>query len=61
MVIGIMLILAGVLIAIYPPLLSIIVALLLIFIGSFLAISSYRFKKLKRKIPNSYFDFFIRY
>lgn len=61
MVIGIMLILAGVLIAIYPPLLSIIVALLLIFIGSFLSIASYRFKKLKRNIPTSYFDFFIRY
>ncbi len=61
MVIGIMFILAGVLIAIYPPLLSIIVALLLIFSGSLLIITSYRFKKLKRNIPNSYFDFFIRY
>ncbi|MGQ9693637.1 MAG: hypothetical protein ACUVWV_02710 [Thermodesulfobacteriota bacterium] len=61
MVIGIILVLAGVLIAIYPPLLSIIVALLLIFIGAFLIITSYRFKRLKRNIPNSYFDFFTRY
>lgn len=60
MVIGIALIFAGVLIAIYPPLLSLIVALLLIFSGSFLVLSSYRLKKLKRNFPNSYFDFFIR-
>lgn len=61
MILGIILILAGILIAIYPPLLSLIAAALLIFLGIFLIISAYRLKKLKRNVPNHFFDFFIRY
>ena len=61
MVFGIMLIVAGLMIALYPPLLSIIVATVLIFVGSFLAIMSYRFKKMDKHFSDPFADFFIRY
>jgi len=61
MIIGIIFIIAGILIAIYPPLLSLIVASLLIFVGlSFIAIS-YQYKKLSKRMENPYIDFLIRY
>jgi len=56
-----MLIFAGILIALYPPLLSIIVATLLIFIGSTLALVSYRFKKMNRHFDDPFTNFFIRF
>ena len=61
MFIGIALIAAGLLIAAYPPLLSIIVASLLIFIGITLTTISYRFKKMNKHVDNPYADFFIRF
>ncbi len=58
---GICLIIAGILIALYPPLLSIIVAGLLIFIGTTLTLISYRFKKMHKHASDPFTDFFIRF
>jgi hypothetical protein len=61
MIIGIIFIVAGILIAIYPPLLSLIVASIIIFAGiSFITIS-YHYKKLSKRFENPYVDFFIRF
>ena len=61
MVVGIILIVAGIMIALYPPLLSIIVASLLIFIGVTLTVISYRFKKMHKHFQDPFADFFIRF
>jgi Flp pilus assembly protein TadB len=61
MIVGICLIIAGLLIAFYPPLLSIIVAVLLIFIGSMLTLISYRFKKMNKHFSDPFADFFLRF
>jgi len=61
MIFGICLIIAGILIALYPPLLSIIVATILILIGIAFASISYRYKKMKRHFENPFMDFFIRF
>jgi Flp pilus assembly protein TadB len=61
MFIGIILILAGILIAAYPPLLSIIVATLLISIGISFVLISYRFKKMHKNFSDPFANFFFRY
>lgn len=61
MLLGIIFILAGILIAIYPPLLSFVVAGVLTFIGITLISISYHYKKLSKHIDNPFIDFFIRY
>ena len=61
MVVGIIFIIMGVLIAIYPALLSIIVAAFLIMVGVTLASMSYHFKKMQKEADNPFVDFFIRY
>lgn len=61
MIVGIFFIVAGILIALYPPLLSIIVASLLISIGVILTTISYRFKKMNRHFKDPFADFFIRF
>ena len=61
MLTGILFIIAGILIAIYPPLLSIIVAAILIFIGITLLGISYHYKKISRRFENPYVDFFLRF
>ena len=61
MVIGIILILAGLMIAAHPPLLAIIVAGLLIFVGITPAIVSYRFKKMHKNFDDPFTNFFIRF
>jgi Flp pilus assembly protein TadB len=61
MVFGISLIVAGVLIAIYPPLLSLIVASFFIIGGTFLVFLSYSYKKLARSSDDPAMKFFIRY
>jgi hypothetical protein len=61
MIVGICFIIAGMMIAFYPPLLSIIVAGLLIFIGIVLASISYRFKKMNKHVSDPFADFFIRF
>ena len=61
MIAGIFFIIAGILIALYPPLLSIIVATILIIIGiSFVSIS-YRYKKIKKTVEDPFMNFFIRF
>jgi len=61
MFLGIIFILAGILIAIYPQLLSIIVASGLIIIGISLLSISYRYKKMSKHFENPWMDFFIRF
>jgi len=61
MIVGILFLVSGVLIALYPPLLSLIVAGVLVFTGiSFISIS-YHYKKLSKRFENPYVDFFIRF
>ena len=62
MIVGIIFIIVGILIAVYPHLLAIIVAAFLIIIGITLAAMSYQFKKLnRREADNPFVDFFIRF
>ncbi len=60
MLFGIILILAGILIAAYPPLLSWIVAAVLFLAGFFLIFIGYQFRKADRKFGNSFIDFFFK-
>ncbi len=61
MAIGIIFIVVGILIALYPQLLSIIVASFLILIGVTLTSISYQFKKSQKDFNNPYMDFFIKF
>lgn len=58
---GIILIIGGVLIAIFPQLLSLIVAFFLIGIGIQIVLISYYYKKLSRHFDNPFIDFIIRF
>jgi Flp pilus assembly protein TadB len=60
MVLGTVLIFCGLMIAIYPPLLSIIVAVLLLILGSFIFVMSYRYKKMAKKYDDPFLDFFMK-
>ena len=60
MVLGIVLILAGILIAVYPPLLSLIVAFVLMFAGVFILYLGYSFKRASRHFNDPFIDFFFR-
>mgnify|MGYP000327143616 CR=1 FL=1 len=60
MVLGIVLIIAGLLIAIYPPLLSLIVASLLILAGIFFIYLGYYYKKISRTFDDPFMNFFFR-
>ncbi|MGA7799855.1 MAG: hypothetical protein WCC36_03510 [Gammaproteobacteria bacterium] len=57
---GIVLIVAGILIAIYPPLLSIVVATLLISVGVALAFIAHFNRKLRGHYDNPAVEFFFR-
>jgi drug/metabolite transporter (DMT)-like permease len=61
MVFGIALIVAGILIAVYPQLLSLIAASLLIFSGLFFVFLSYSYKKIARQSEDPMMKFFIRF
>ncbi len=61
MILGIIFICAGVLIAVYPPFLSIIVASVLILIGIGITSFSYRLKKTQRRSEDPFLDFFFRF
>jgi len=61
MAIGIIFIIVGILIAMYPALLSIIVAAFLIMIGIILASISYHYKKSQREADNPFVDFFMKF
>lgn len=53
-------IISGILIALYPPLLSLIVAVLLVLSGIVLVAVSYRYKKAAKRFDNPFLDFFMR-
>jgi len=61
MAFGIALIVGGILIALYPPLLSVIVAFFLISIGATFCVLSYRYKKMAQRSPDPFVDFFFRF
>jgi len=61
MLTGTLFIVAGILIAAYPQLLSIIVAMVLIFIGITLMTVGYHYKKMSKHFDNPYIDFFFRF
>ena len=60
MVLGIILIICGILIALYPPLLSLIVAGFLIFFGIMVFSISYNYKKTEKRFDDPFIDFFMR-
>ena len=60
MILGAILIICGIMIALYPPLLSLIVAGLFISVGAILAIIGYRYKKMSRKFEDPFLDFFMK-
>lgn len=60
MIVGIILIISGILIALYPPLLSLIVAVLLVLSGVVLMGVSYRYKKAEKRFDDPFLDFFMR-
>jgi len=60
-ILGFLFILAGILIVMYPPLLSLIVAVFLFSIGlSFISMHFY-YRKASRDFNNPFFNFFIRF
>ncbi len=59
MFLGIILIICGLLIAVYPPLLSMIVATLLIVLGVISLTIWYNFKKTARKFDDPFMGFFM--
>lgn len=61
MAIGIFFIAAGILIALFPPLLSIIVAAVLIFIGVGAVSFGYRVRKMQKRFDDPFIDFFFRH
>lgn len=60
MISGIILILCGILIAIYPPLLSLVVAALLVSAGTMIFMVGYRYKKTAQKFDDPFLDFFMK-
>jgi Flp pilus assembly protein TadB len=61
MLVGVILIICGILIAIFPQLLSFIVAFILIFAGLFFFSLGYHYKKISRTFDNPFIDFFFRF
>ena len=61
MVIGIVLLLAGILIAFYPPLLSIIVTSILIALRLLLVVSTWYHRELQRWADNPVIELILRY
>lgn len=60
MILGIILLLAGILIAVYPPLLSLIVATVLIVLGIVAIYIGHQLKKMNRKSGDPFIDFFFK-
>ena len=60
MIAGIILIISGIMIAVYPPLLSLIAAVLLIFAGAVLVSVSYRYRKNERRFDDPFLNFFMK-
>jgi uncharacterized membrane protein HdeD (DUF308 family) len=61
MLAGIVLVIAGILIAVYPPLLSIIVALLLILLGIVVLTVTYYERKAGKHSENPVIELFLRF
>ena len=61
MLTGIVLLLAGILIALYPPHLAIIVAIVLIALGLLLAVSAWYHRKRRRGGDNPIIELILRY
>jgi hypothetical protein len=61
MLTGIVLLLAGISIALYPPLLSIIIASILIALGLLLVVSAWYHRKLQRRGGNPIIELILRY
>jgi len=61
MILGIILIISGMLIFMYPPLLSMIVAALVVLAGVFLTVVGYRYRKMSRKFEDPFVDFFMKF
>ncbi|MCK4852156.1 MAG: hypothetical protein KAS86_03490 [Candidatus Omnitrophica bacterium] len=60
MIAGVILIISGIMIALYPPLLSLIVAVLLIFAGAVLVSVSYGYRKKERRFDDPFLNFFMK-
>jgi Flp pilus assembly protein TadB len=60
MIFGVILIISGILIALYPPLLSLIVAALLVSAGILLVVMGYRYKRMARRFEDPFLDFFMK-
>ena len=60
MLLGIILIICGLLIALYPPLLSIVVACIFIFLGTIITLMSYKYKKMSGQNRDPFLDFFMK-
>lgn len=60
MALGIILIIAGILIAAFPQLLSWIVALILIFEGIFVIMLSRSYRKMAQRFDDPFIDFFFK-
>ncbi|MDP8299391.1 MAG: hypothetical protein P9L88_05765 [Candidatus Tantalella remota] len=60
MLFGAILIICGILIAVYPPLLSLVVAAVLVAVGTILSIISYRYKKTAKQFDDPFLDFFMK-
>jgi Flp pilus assembly protein TadB len=60
MLFGVILLICGILIAVYPPLLSLVVAVVLMAVGTILCVVSYRFKKTAKHLDDPFLDFFIK-
>ena len=61
MFIGFMVILSGILIAVFPKLLSLIVASFLIVTGVWIVVISYYYKKMSKHFENPFLDIIVRF
>ena len=61
MTLALILIISGVLIAIYPEILALIVSFLLVFMGLSILFIRYQMKKMHNNWQNPYVNFFMRY
>ena len=60
MLTGIVLVLCGILIALYPPLLSLVVSILLIFLGTFVFMISYKTRQMENTFKDPFLDLFFK-
>ena len=61
MITGFLFFFAGILIAVYPQLLSLIVASFLMVVGLFIILASIYYKRLSRNSENPFIDFIFRF